>query len=368
MKLFEPLKIKKMKLKNRIVMAPMQLVLGLTNKRARAYYLERAKGGVGCIILAATAVDLLIDDKAWGRPDGVARFTDSMQSFTDEIRKFGAKIGIQLWHGNHLPAGNGSGNLPASKLVAPSAIDGMKELTKDKIQTITDKFAMASKKAMESGLDFIDLHGAHGYLLCQFFSGADNKRTDEYGGDLYARMRFGLETVKSVRDTVGDDFPIFYRLGAEEKRTGGVTLRQSKLFAIELEKAGVAAMDVSIGHTMNRNASPSKRAKPGTFVYLAEAIKQNLKIPVIAVGRIHTPDMAEAILAQKKADLIAIGRQLITDPYWPQKVQEGSAKKIIPCESCNTCFRPLRSSKWKPGDPICKVNERAGREIDLPLS
>jgi len=175
----------------------------------------------------------------------------------------------------------------------------------------------------------------------------------------------GLETVKSVREAVGDDFPLFYRLGAEEKRAGGVTLRQSKLFAIELEKAGVDVMDVSIGSPINRNPSPSKKAKPGTFVYLAEAIKQQINIPVIAVGRIHTPDIAEKILTQGKADLIALGRQLITDPYWPQKVQEGNVKDIIPCESCNTCFRPLRSRKWKPGDPICKVNERAGREIDL---
>jgi len=368
MKLFEPLTIKKMKLKNRIVMAPMQLVLGLTNKRARAYYMERAKGGVGSIVMAATSVDLFLDDNAWGRPDGVVKFLESMKSFTDKIRITGAKIGIQLWHGNQFPAGSGAPSFPGSKLIAPSATDEMKEITKDEIQLIIGKFAMVSKKAMESGLDFIDLHGAHGYLLCQFFSGADNKRTDEYGGDLYARMRFGLETVKSVRDAVGDDFPVFYRLGAEEKRAGGVTLRQSKLFAVELEKAGVDVMDVSLGNVANRNASPTKRARMGTFVHLAEAIKQNVKVPVIAVGRINTPEIAEAVLTEGRADLIAIGRQLLTDPEWPNKVKKGHADKIIPCESCNTCFRPLLSSKWRPGDQICKVNERAGREIDVPLS
>lgn len=367
MKLFEPLKIKKMKLKNRIVMAPMQLVIGLTGKRARAYYMERARGGVGCIIMAATAVDLLVEDKAWGRPGGVARFAESMRSFTKEIHKTNAKIGIQLWHGNYFPAGNGAADIPGSRQVAPSATDEMEELTKDEIHAIIEKFALASKTAKESGLDFIELHDAHGYLLCQFFSEADNKRTDEYGGDLYARMRFGLETVKSVRAAVGDDFPIFYRLGSEEKRPGGITIRQSKLFAIELEKAGVDVMDVSIGNVSGRNASPSKKAKPATYVYLAEAIKQNIKIPVIAVGRIHTPDLAEKILAEGKADLIALGRQLIIDPYWPQKVEQGNTKEIVPCESCNTCFRPLRSSKWRPGDQICKINERAGREIDRPL-
>jgi len=148
MKLFEPLKIKRMKLKNRLVMAPMQLVLGLTSKRARAYYLERAKGGVGAIIIAATSVDLLTDDKAWGRPDGVAKFMDTMQSFTDEVHKTGAKIGIQLWHGNSFPAGNGSANVPGSKPVAPSAKDGMKELTHDEIRSIIEKFAMASNSIL----------------------------------------------------------------------------------------------------------------------------------------------------------------------------------------------------------------------------
>ncbi|MBW1847392.1 MAG: tRNA-dihydrouridine synthase, partial [Deltaproteobacteria bacterium] len=138
----------------------------------------------------------------------------------------------------------------------------------------------------------------------------------------------------------------------------------SKLFAVELEKAGVDVMDVSLGNVANRNASPTKRARMGTFVHLAESIKQNVKIPVITVGRINTPEIAEAILTEGRADLIAIGRQLLIDPEWPNKVKEGHADKIIPCESCNTCFRPLLSSKWKPGDQICKVNERAGREID----
>jgi NADPH2 dehydrogenase len=213
-----------MSLKNRIVMPPMQLMLGLINRRARAFYLERARGGAGAIIMCATSVDLFIEDEAWGRPDGVRRFLESMQSITEEIRDAGAKIGIQIWHGNQLPAGNGAPSVPGAQLVAPSAIDDKRALTREELLSIIHKFGLASAKAKEAGFDFIEVHGAHGYLPCQFFSGAENKRTDEYGGNLHGRMRFGLEIVESIRGTVEKDFPIFYRIGAEEKRPGGITI------------------------------------------------------------------------------------------------------------------------------------------------
>jgi len=364
MKLFEPLTIRGMVLKNRIVMPAMQLMLGLRNRRARAFYLERARGGVGAIIMCGTSVDLFVDDEAWGRAGGVRRFIASMQAFTEEMRDAGARIGIQLWHGNQLPAGNGASMMPGSELVAPSAVDTMRALTKDEIRSLIQKFAQASGTAREAGFDFVEVHGAHGYLPCQFFSGADNKRTDEYGGDLQGRMRFGLEMVEAMRGTVGNAFPIFYRIGAEEKRAGGITIRQSKSFAGELEKAGVDAFDVSIGLPTGRSASPTKRAKMGTFVYLAEAIKKAVSVPVMAVGRINVPEVAESILARGRADIVGIARQLVTDPEWPNKAREGRAKAIIPCTSCNACFQPLRGGTWNPGDPLCTVNERAGREID----
>jgi 2,4-dienoyl-CoA reductase (NADPH2) len=364
MKLFEPIAIRGMELKNRIVMPAMQLMLGLKNRRARAFYLERARGGVGAIIMCATSVDLFIDDAAWGQPGGASRFVESMRSPTGEIRETGARIGIQLWHGNRYPAGSGDPAVSTGEWVAPSAVDEKRALTRDEIQFIIQKFALASAAARESGFDFIEVHGAHGYLPCQFFSGADNKRTDEYGGDLHGRMRFGLETVTSIRKAVGNDFPIFYRIGAEEKRAGGITIKESQSFARELEKAGADALDVSIGLPVGRQPSPTKRAKMGTFVFLAEAIKKKVSIPVMAVGRINLPEVAELILEERQADLIGIARQLIADPDWPKKVEEGRAGEIVACNSCNACFIPMRSGTWKPGDPICKVNERAGREVE----
>jgi 2,4-dienoyl-CoA reductase-like NADH-dependent reductase (Old Yellow Enzyme family) len=227
MKLFEPLMINGMTLKNRIVMPAMQLQLGLTNRRARAFYLTRANGGVGAIIMCATSVDLFTEDSVWGRPNGVALFVEKMRSFTDEIRQTGAKIGIQLWHGNQWPAGTGE-TIRGAEQVAPSAKDDRRALTIAEIERIIGKFAKAAGTAQSAGFDFVEIHGAHGYLVCQFFSGADNQRTDRYGGDLEGRMRFGLAIVGAVRQRVGEKFPIIYRLGAEEKRPGGITLRQSR--------------------------------------------------------------------------------------------------------------------------------------------
>jgi 2,4-dienoyl-CoA reductase (NADPH2) len=364
-KLFEPITIRGMTLKNRIIMPAMQLMLGLKNRRAQAFYLERSRGGAGAIIMCATSVDLFLEDEAWGRSEGARLFIESMRSITDEIRKGGAKIGIQLWHGNQWPAGSGGPLIPGAQSVAPSAVDDKQALTKDEIQSIVIKFGSASAKAKEAGFDFVEVHGAHGYLPCQFFSGADNQRTDEYGRDLRGRMRFGLEMVHSMRREVGKEFPIFYRIGAEEKRPGGITIKESQAYAAELEKAGVDIFDVSIGLPTGRNASPTKRAKMGTFVNLAEAIKKSVSVPVMAVGRINLPEVAESILKEGKADLIGVARQLLADPFWPQKIKEGRADEVVACKSCNTCFIPMRSGTWKPGNPICAVNERAGREVDL---
>ncbi len=350
-----------MKVKNRIVMPAMQLALGLTNKRARAFYRERAKGGVGTIIMTGTSVDLLNENEHWGRPDGLERLEKGMKDLTGDIHKHAVKIGIQLWHGNQIPAGIGL-PIPAAKQVAPSAIDGMKQMTTKEIQSIIEKFARAAKNAKQYGLDFIQLHGAHGYLLCQFFSGADNRRTDEYGGSLENRMRFGIETVEAVREAVGKSYPISYRIGAEEDRPGGITLVQSKKFAVELQKAGVNWFDVSLGGNLKRKPSPLKRAKMGTFADLAAGIKSVVDVPVMAVGRINTGQIAASILKEGKADLVGVARQLLADPHWPKKVKQGKESAIVVCESCNNCFKPIRSPKWRPGDQICKVNSSAGRE------
>ncbi len=367
--LFTPIRINTLTLKNRVIMLPMQLRLGLKNRRARAFYLERARGGVGAIILCATSVDLFLDDRAWGRVDGVRDFLEAMKGINTRIRETGAKVGIQLWHGNLFPAGDGASPLPEAERVAPSTSEQGRALDLREIQAIIEKFGKAAGAAKTAGFDFVEVHGAHGYLPCQFFSKADNRRTDAYGGTLGKRMRFGVELVERIRQEVGREYPLFYRIGAVEKRPDGITLRESRSFAVELEKAGVDCFDVSVGLPVGLLASPGKRAKMGTFVPLAQSIKKKVSVPVIAVGRIHQPALAEEVLASGLADLVGIGRQLLADPHWTRKVAEGMEEEIRACLSCNFCLKPLRSGRWDPKAAICAVNPFAGREWEMdPVS
>jgi 2,4-dienoyl-CoA reductase-like NADH-dependent reductase (Old Yellow Enzyme family) len=360
--LFTPFKIKDLEIRNRIVMAPMQLSLGFRSQRARAFYVERARGGVGAIILAATAVDILASDEAWGKSGALAEFLDGMSALVAAVHGAGAKIGIQLWHGFNFPAGL-SGN--QGELVAPSAVGQARELKADEIKTIVGKFAAAAVSAKKAGLDFVDIHGAHAYLLHRFFSPLDNHRSDKYGGSVEKRMTFALEVVKAVRKAVGEDFPLFWRLSSDEGVVGGITLGESIKLAQALKKAGVDVIDVSYGR-LARQIMPSKRMPMGTYVSQAEAIKKAVGIPVITVGRINSPELAEVIISQNRADLVALGRQLITDPQWAKKAQEGKSANIVGCESCNkNCVKsiPENRKRLKYEDlSLCSVNQRAGKE------
>ncbi|MFC1966015.1 FAD-dependent oxidoreductase [Chloroflexota bacterium] len=364
MKLFEPITIRSMTLKNRIVMPPMQVNLGFSSHRAQAYHAERARGGASTIIVAATSVDQLILDEVWSKTGRAARFCANAGLVADAVHKAGAKVGIQLWHGNRYPNGIGMYDTRGDD-VAPSPREEMRELTPDEIRAIVHKFALAAAAARMAGYDFVEFHGAHGYMPCQFFSPAFNRRSDEYGGDLERRMRFGLECVQAMRRATGGDYPIFYRLGAWEDIPDGIKLDEAIEFAVALEKAGVDVLDVSVGQLSEPGfgATPGPDHSPGTFVHLAAAIKAKVKVPVIAVGRINFPVLAESILVEGKADLIAIGRQLIADPYWPEKMSSNRNEDIAPCLSCNFCL----DSAFSMGELRCSVNPLFGKEAEYTL-
>ncbi|MGB2854885.1 MAG: FAD-dependent oxidoreductase, partial [Dehalococcoidia bacterium] len=365
MKLLEPITIRGVEFNNRMVMPPMQVGVGMRSPRARAYYVERARGGVGTIIVAATSVDLFATDDAWGRPGGVEAFIDGLHPLTDDVHRAGARIGVQLWHGNLFPAGTGTPQDRRGEPVAPSDTAEERSLTVSEIETIISRFAQAAANAQRAGFDFVEVHGAHGYLACQFFSPATNRRDDEYGGDLARRTRFGTQCVSAMRATVGDDYPIFYRLGAWEDIPGGITLDESAQFAIELEKAGTDVLHVSLGGTTGQGftGSPGPEQPEGTFVPMAENIKRLVSVPVIAVGRFRTPQVAEDVLVQGRADMVAIGRQLIADPYWPEKAATGRTEDITPCISCNACFE----TGFAGLGLRCSVNAFAGREAELTI-
>jgi len=363
MKLFEPITIRGIEFKNRIVMPPMQVGVGMRSSRAWAYYMERARGGAGTIIVAATSVDLFATDDAWGRQGGVDAFVEGLHPLTDGVRENGARIGVQLWHGNLFPAGTGTPRETRGEAVAPSATAETRALTAAEIDTIVSRFAHAAANVRRAGFDFVEVHGAHGYLFCQFFSPATNHRDDEYGGDFAGRTRFGTRCVSAMRTAAGDDFPIFYRLGAWENIPDGITLEDSARFAAELEKAGVDVLDVSVGTVLEHAGSFGPERSEGTLVPLAEAVKRAVQVPVIAVGRFRTPEVAERVVAEGRADMVAIGRQLIADPYWPEKVAAGRSEDITPCISCNSCFE----TGFGGLGLACSVNAAAGRERELTV-
>ncbi|MDD5287936.1 MAG: NADH:flavin oxidoreductase [Dehalococcoidales bacterium] len=373
MKLFQPITIHGMKVPNRIVYPATQLNMGLNNRRARAFYGERARGGAGLIITAATAIDNFACEELWGGEEGLEAFINRAHALTDEIHQIGAKIGVQLWQGHRFPQGKGQQtagvevNPDSGDPISPSAEEGMRALTIPEIESIIYRFAKAARNVRKAGFDCVELHGAHRYLLCKFTNPELNHRTDKYGGSPAGRMKFGLDTVKAVRTFIGPDFPLIFRLGALE--LNGEIHPESITYAQELEKAGVDCIDVSSGGWGKYPVSPTKRKPMGTFTYLSEPIKKKVNIPVIAVGRINTPEVAEQILANKQADLVAICRQLICDPFWPKKVRENRFNEVVTCESCNVnCFASTFKRRLPKNAPMCKHNERVGKEWEIPAT
>ena len=369
MKLFEPVRIRGMELKNRVIMPAMHLNLGFLGKRAVAFYEERAKGGVGCITTAAITPDPFISDDPWEGKGTAASFVAKLRdTLAPAVHRHGAKIGVQLWTGNMYPAGMWGGyNLGADQItgdwVAPSARDWMRALTNGEIKVIIGNLAHAAVKIQEAGFDFVDFNLAHAYLPNQFFSPIYNRRTDEYGGDLMRRMRFGIDLIASARQRLGEDFPIEVRLGAREYRQEGITIEDSVRFAGELVKAGADIISVSVADPFP-HICPFGDEPVGTYVPLAEAIKNSVNTLVVGVGRINTLEAAEEVLFRGKIDLIGIGRQLIADPHWVKKVSEGRSEDIVSCLSCNICCDAVTAGR---SAVRCAVNPRVGKEFEASL-
>lgn len=370
-KLFEPIKItSNLTFKNRLVMPAHDVNVGLRSKKAVAYYTERAKGGVGAIITGMSLVEAWASEEAWGGADKLAGFVEGCGAMAASARNAGAKVGIQMAFPNRFPAGRSSADTkgepvapthrfdPSPKYILLQETDKeLREITNKEIWQLINLCRKASENAKKAGFDFLELHLAHGYLGAQFFSPLFNQRNDEFGGDLERRMRFGLECVKAMRETVGKDFPIIVRLGAEEAAKGGVTPADGVEFAIRLEAAGVDVLHVS---TNDRRPAqiPNEHLPEGTFVHLAEAVKSKVKIPVIAVGNFHTPSVMESVLNKGYADMVAMVRQLIADPLWPEKVKSGKMNEVVPCLRCARCIESVDTGS----ELQCSVNALAGKE------
>ncbi|MCM3129041.1 NADH:flavin oxidoreductase/NADH oxidase [Paenibacillus provencensis] len=326
--MFSEYKLKGLELKNRIVMPPMcQYSVtqkdGIANDWHHTHYVSRAIGGTGLIIIEMTDVE----------PDG--RITDydlglwsdeqiaPLARIVEDAHKYGAKVGVQIAH-----AGRKAEDAEVPVAPSPIAFDDQsktpRELSTEEVKEMVEKFRLAVRRAVQAGVDVIELHGAHGYLIHQFHSPLTNRRSDEYGQDL---TKFGVEIIRAVKSEMPEDMPLIMRISAKEYVKGGYGIKESLEFSKAYKEAGVDMFHVSSGGEGPIGAD----GRPGTHtayqVPLAREIKQGLNVPVIAVGRLDEPALANSVIGNEDADLVAVGRGMLKNPYWPLTAAESLRKQ-----------------------------------------
>ncbi|MBF0528349.1 MAG: FAD-dependent oxidoreductase [Deltaproteobacteria bacterium] len=369
--IFTEFKIKNLTLKNRIVLPAM--VVGYADDHGRVtdryikYLAARAKGGTGLLITEAAFI------APAGRilPGEIGIYDDSLvpglKRLIDQVHCHGAKIAIQINHGGRQT----HPSITNCQVVAPSPIPcprrqaRPKPLTIEDIQEIIQDFTAAAWRAREAGADAIEIHGAHGYLINQFLSPYSNQRTDRYGGSPENRLRFALEILASIRERIGRDFPIIFRLSADEFVDGGLTIRETGPIARQLVQSGVDILHVSgsVYGSLEMMIQPML-VPPGCFAGLARQIKQVTAAPVITVGRINDPALAENLLAGGTADLIAMGRAQLADPDLVEKIRRGEVDDIRKCVACVQGCVNVRPSHGS----TCLQNPALGRDEEMNIS
>lgn len=358
------------KLKNRIVMPAMATGLGTVNGEVSsqmiAYYTARAAGGAGMIIVEIACVD---------SPGGRGNLTQlrvdhpryilGLNELSEAIQSYDCRAMLQLHHaGRQTAPGLTEGNQP----VAPSAIacklmrQMPRELSLEEIVGIKDKFVSAAFYAYKAGFDGIELHAAHGYLLHEFLSPYTNHRSDEYGGSRENRVRLLVEIINTIKERI-PKLAVGVRLNMMDFVTGGLALEEGVEIAALVEAAGADIINVSCGiyESGQTNIEPASY-REGWRIYMAEAVKARVKIPVLAGGAIRHPDYAEELIKSGKIDFVWVGRGMLADPEWANKALSGKAERIRPCLSCNSCI-----GRSFAGVHIrCAVNPYATREWRLP--
>jgi 2,4-dienoyl-CoA reductase (NADPH2) len=368
-KLFEPITINKTRVKNRIVLPAMGLFMTddySFNERYRSFYRERGRGGVGLMIVGPLAVDRvgsapfmpgLFED----------RFVEPLRTFVDEMHKTtDATIGTQLFHMGRYAYSAFSGMTSIGPSAIPSRLtkETPRAMTKDDIEEVKAAFASAARRAKEAGFDYIEIIACTGYLISQFLSPVTNRRTDEYGGPIENRMRFGLEVIRAVREAVGPDAAVGIRIAGNDFMDGGHTNVESALFAAAAQKAGVDAVNVTGGWHETNVPQLTTNVPPGVYVYLARGIRQAVSVPVFASNRLGDPALAEKVLRAGSADMICWGRPLIADPELPDKVRQGRFDEIISCIACNQgCFDSIFYGRAVH----CVLNPTVGREDETRI-
>lgn len=412
--LFSPMKIGNVEIKNRVVMAPMCMGFGQFNgkvtKTMEDYYVERAKGGVGLIFTEITRVNDMTGASSFGQLAMSHDYQiEPLKKMVDKVHKYGAKIMVELHHPGRQNLGLMIGTVPLSvacdkvlgkayaklltgavippgkklqdndivpRVIAPSKCEKSKMaesvnrgVSKTGIKKLVNQFVEGAVRVKKAGCDGVELHAAHGYLIQQFLSPNTNRRNDEYGGSLENRMRFLMEIIDGIRQQCGKDFPIVVRLSVDEmyERIGqkgkGYDLEEGLKMAKALSDKGIDAIDVSSGcyDTFNYWLEPTT-FEVGWRKYLAEEVKKVVDIPVIAANLIRSPEQAEQQLEDGIQDFVSLGRPLIADPHWVEKVANGDKDKIKRCLCCLYCFESMENNAYEYTHGHCSVNPFVGRE------
>lgn len=377
--LLSPINIGTLKIRNRVVMGAMGSGTAHDNATVSececAYYAERAKGGVGLIINEVTRVN---NETGVMMPRQTSAATDDcipgLAKLAKAVHFYNGAIFIQLHH-----PGRQTDNMAIGgrATISPSGIKSMltqaecREMTNAEIKSFVQDYINAAERCYKAGIDGVELHGAHGYMLNQFISPLTNKRTDEYGGSTENRARVVKEIIEGIRERVGRDYPIMFRISADEFlresmfpfEEDGLLLDEAVEICKYLVPFGLDAINVSAGiyETMNQAWEPISFAE-GWKIYLAEAVKKSVDVPVFGVGVIRNPDFAEKIIAEGRVDGVTIARGLLADPDWVNKAATGRVDDIRRCISCLNCMDSMIANGMK-GEPFaCAINPRAARE------
>ena len=368
-KLFTPGKIGSLRIKNRAVMPPMQVLYGENDghpgPRTIAYYEERAKGGVGLIIIEATAVDD-INNTLWDHQLSLTanRYRTDWMLLTEAIHAHDCRVFIQLHHygAKSAPTPSGAPWAPSDIPALPGGKPGH-PMTVEEIKIEQQRFIDAAVRAKQSGFDGVELAGTHGYLLHQFLSPYYNNRTDAYGGSAENRCRFYTEMIEGIHAACGKDFPVSVRFPGDEftpEIPGTLTLADGVEIAKILESAGADCLNVSNGNNFNANAN----CEPYSYVsgwkkHVAKAVHDAVAIPVLATNTIKSPEFAEQMLEEEVSDFVCLGRALIADPMFMKKAAAGDSLGIRKCLGCMFCREQLYAQM-----PIrCALNPRTGFEF-----
>lgn len=377
--LFSPIQLGDLTLANRIVHAPTDISSshadGEVSERDLHHHGEIARGGSGFIIVGATTPDMKT-----GRPTVTCLVADGdnyipgLARLAESMHRYGAKCAVQLQHPGRqcaIPRYNTLGatdrvlKLPWSaghEIIYENAEEKGKEIREASIPEIlelVDLFSEAAWRVKQAGFDAVELHAAHGYLLSEFMSPFLNMRTDRFGGSFENRMRFPLAVVDSIQKKCGRSFPLLVRYSFDEWCEGGRGLEEGIEIARVLERAGCAAVDLSMGMQESPGAGFDPMQYPqGWATYAAEAVKQVVRIPVITSHSLRDPDYCEQIIAEGKTDLVGLARQLLADPYWPVKAQYGRVRQIRRCISClGGCWQESLMAKK---EIACSINAACG--------